>query len=367
MAKRHLAISARTILGVIAIVACVGVAFAVVRGHREDLPASARAEKHLVIYSATDKAEAAELLAAFHRAYPYVAIDYRSLTARDVYHQFRSETDAGHPSADVVINSAMDLQIKLVNDRYAQAYNSPERAHLPDWAVWKNEAYAISAEPIVIGYNAKLLPPELVPGTHDELASLLHTHAATFAGKVGSYDPERSPTGYLYITQDIQNDQDAWDLIAAVGRAKPKLFVSTSKMIGEVSAGRLLIAYNLIGSYAFERAARDPNFKVVVPGDYALMMSRVALIARNAAHPASAKLFLDFMLSREGQSLLAKHHMNPLRLDMSSQPGSLGNTNIRTVKVGPALMSAIDSLTFERFDRKWIDAVADDRQADTTS
>ena len=332
---------------------------AAVVARSNDLDRASRAEGQLVIYSATDEGEASDLLKAFRARYPHIAVDYRSLAARDVYGRFKAESDAGRNIADLVINSAMDLQIKLVNDRYAQAYKSPERHRLPDWAVWKDEAFAVSAEPIVIGYNPRLLTAAMVPGTHDELAVLLHRNPQQLTGRIGSYDPQSSPTGYLYVAQDVQMDSDAWDLIGAIGRARPKLFTSSKDMISEVSAGKLALAYNVIGSYAFERAAVDPNFKVVVPRDYVLMTSRVALIARQAPHPASAKLFLNFMLSREGQSLLAKHHMSPVRLDMKSDDKALVGANVRAVRVGPALMATIDSMTFARFTRKWSEAIGE--------
>ena len=57
----------------------------------------------------------------------------------------------------------MDLQVKLVNDGYAQPYVSKEITHIPDWAVWKNEAYAITAEPIVIVYNKNLVAESDIP------------------------------------------------------------------------------------------------------------------------------------------------------------------------------------------------------------
>lgn len=332
---------------------------AVMAARNKDLTYLARQERTLVIYSATDEVEAADLLSAFHRAHPYISVDYRSLSARDVYGRFRGEADRGQHSADLLINSAMDLQIKLVNDGYAQRYNCPEKNELPDWAVWKNQAFAVSAEPIVIGYNAKLLRPNAVPSTHDELAALLHRDETALSGRIGSYDPQRSPTGYLYVSQDAQIDRDAWDLIGAVGRARPRLFESSKEMISKVSSGELVLAYNIIGSYAFERAAHDRNFRVVVPQDYVLMMSRVALIAKHATHPASAKLFLNFMLSREGQALLAKHHMTPVRVDMPTKDLALKRTNVRAIRVGPALMAGIDGMTFARFRRKWSEAVAD--------
>lgn len=317
-------------------------------------------ESRLVIYSATDEQEAAELLRAFRNEHPELDVQYLSLRASEVYQRFKSEADQGAVQADIVINSAMDLQIKLVNDGYAQPYRSTQLSALPGWAVWKDEAWAISSEPIVFGYNARLLPASLVPRTHDELASALHANRALFAGRVGSYDPLRSPTGYLYVTQDIRSDSDSWDLIGALGRARPQLFVSSKEMIDRIASGRLLLGYNLIGSYALERAATDPNFKVVVPQDFALQSSRVAIIPRGAPHPQAARAFLDFTLSRRGQEILSRHHMLPVRTDVASQgPAS---TMLRAVRVGPALMAGLDRLTFDKFRRKWLAATAVEQQ-----
>lgn len=357
MPKRARSHKTRSVVLLIGLMVSVG-AFAAVTMHKPDLVSLARNEGKLVVYSTTDETEAAELLAAFRATYPYIEIDYQSLTARDAYGRFKAESDRGRTVADIVISSAMDRQIKLVNDRYAQAYSPAQRRALPEWAVWKDQAFAISAEPIVMGYNPRLLPTNLVPSSHDELASLLHRSPALFEGRIASYDPKLSPTGYLYVSQDVQTDRDAWDLISGIGRAKPRLFDSSKDMISKVSSGDLVLAYNIIGSYAFERSAHDPNFRVVVPRDYVLMMSRVALIARNSPHPASAKLFLDFMLSRRGQRLIAKHHMWPVRLDLPQPNEALRGTNVRSVRVGPALMAGIDTLTFARFVRKWNEATS---------
>jgi iron(III) transport system substrate-binding protein len=321
-------------------------------------PAAGGREGRLVIYSATDEQEASELLKAFRIAHPEVQVEYLSLRASEVYSRFKAEADRGDAHADLLVNSAMDLQIKLVNDGYAQAYQSPERTALPEWAIWKDEAYAVTAEPIVFGYNAKLLPQALVPKTHDDLAAVLRRNTASLAGRVGSYDPLKSPTGYLYLTQDIRSDSDSWDLIGALGQARPRLFVSSKEMIDQISSGQLLLGYNLIGSYAFERAAMDPNFRVIVPQDFVLMMSRVAVIPKRAPHPQAARLFLDFMLSRPGQTILAKHHMTPVRMDMARDQTPSVTTIVRAVRVGPALMAGIDRLTFDHFRKKWLAATA---------
>jgi iron(III) transport system substrate-binding protein len=352
------------------VLAAVGTGAAMLRPAQERLEHDAGSEGRLVIYSATDETQFTQILRAFKAAYPKVSIDYRSLPASEVYDAFKREADAGKPSADLLINSAMDLQIRLVNDRYAQSYASPERHKMPGWAVWKNEAFAVTAEPIVIGYNKRLLAKQDVPRTHDELAALLHRMPDKFRGRVGLYDPARSPTGFLYISQDVQIDRDSWDLISALGRAQPRLFVSTSDMMDRVSSGELLIAYNLIGSYALERAASDPDFGVIVPQDYVLLGSRVALIPRTASHPAAAKLFLDFMLSRHGQSLLGEHHMIPLRPDVARDDTLVTAGNVRAIHVGPALMAALDEVNRSKFLAKWrtsIDPAAATPGTDTRS
>lgn len=310
-------------------------------------------EQDLVIYSSTDRAQFDEVASAFARIHPKVRIRYESLSASDVYERARADIVSGRPVVDLVINSAMDLQIKLVNDGLAQTYVSPEAAALPGWAVWKNQAYAVTSEPIVIGYNKRLVAPADLPRDHDELASLLHRRADAFRGRVAMYDPKASPTGFLYITQDLRIDRDNWDLVAAIGLSNPQLYSSTARMIDDVSSGKMLFAYNLIGSYALDRAARDPGFGVLIPRDYVLIGSRVALIARGAPHRNAARAFLDFMLSRAGQAAFSHHGMIPLRRDVARDDMLTRAGNARAIHVGPSLMAGLDHSNRERFFAKW--------------
>jgi iron(III) transport system substrate-binding protein len=118
----------------------------------------ANQEGRLSIYSTTDAHEVDELLRDFRALYPQIAIDYADINSTEVYSRFIAEVAAKEGTADLLWSTAMDLQIKLVNDGYAQAYASPEKPNLPPWAIWKNEAYGITAEPVVIVYNKRLVP-----------------------------------------------------------------------------------------------------------------------------------------------------------------------------------------------------------------
>lgn len=319
---------------------------------------TASRERQLTIYSATDSRGLADVLAAFRKLYPFITIRYVDLAASEVYRRFLSEAASRRVAADLLMNSAMDLQIKLVNDGYSQPYASPEKPNLPEWAVWKNEAYAVSAEPIVFAYNRRLMPAQDVPRSHADLQALLERRRAAYMGKIALYNPESSSTGFLYITQDVQLDRGTWNLVRAIGRTKPTLYNSTVEMIEKVSSGQHLLAYNMIGSYALAQAAKDPALGIIVPNDYVLMSSRIALIPKEAPHPASAKLFLDFMLSRAGQSLLARQHMTPLRQDVQQVRLSVDPNRIRAIRVGPTLLTNLDQLTRVNFLNQWRRALA---------
>jgi iron(III) transport system substrate-binding protein len=320
----------------------------------------ANQEGRLSIYSTTDALEVAELLGDFRALYPQVAVDYADINSTEVYSRFIAEVAAKEGTADLLWSSAMDLQIKLVNDGYAQAYASPEKPNLPPWAIWKNEAYGITAEPVVIVYNKQLVAPADVPRTRADLERLL-TNNPAYDGKVAMMNPERSGVGFLYITQDLQVTRDTWRLVRAMGRSRVQLYSSVGSILERVSSGEHLIAYNMIGSYALEREVRDPSIGVVLPSDYTLVASRIALIPADARHPAAAKLFLDYLLSKRGQTLLARKHMTPVRSDVEAPAGThIAAANMRAIRVGPELLANLDQIKRLRFLREWRSALKQD-------
>jgi iron(III) transport system substrate-binding protein len=319
----------------------------------ENVVAAAQKQGRLSIYASTDAREVAELLRDFRSLYPQIRVDYADLNSTELYSRFIAEVAAREGTADLLWSIAMDLQIKLVNDGYALAYASPEKPNLPEWAVWKNEAYGVTAEPVVMVYNKRLMPPADVPSTHGDLERLLRTNPA-YVGKVGTFNPERSGAGFLYITQDVQVTRDTWALARAMGKAKVQLYTSTGAIIERVASGEHLIAYNVVGPYALERQARDPSVGVVLPRDYTLVASRIALIPADARSPDAAKLFLDYLLSRRGQQMLARRYMTPVRDDVETPPGlRQAQDRVRAIRVGPELLANLDQIKRLRFIKDW--------------
>ncbi|AWB23390.1 ABC transporter substrate-binding protein [Methylobacterium currus] len=315
-------------------------------------------EGMVVVRATTDEAEASALLAGFRRRFPGVAISYAKMTSSRLYDEFLAEAASGGGTADILWSSAMDLQIKLVNDGYAERHVSPETGGWPAWAVWRNEAYGITAEPVALAYNRRLLPEARVPRSHAEFLAALTRHPEAWQGKVATYDPERSGVGFLFLTQNLDVTPRTWDVVRALGQVGAKLYTATATMLDRVSAGETLVAYDVLGSYALERAKQDPALGVVLPGDYTLVTSRIAFIPKAARHKAAARLFLDYLLSREGQALLAARSVTPVRAEARApdDPASR-STALRPIPVGPELLTSLDQIKRTRTLRQWRRAI----------
>ena len=318
----------------------------------QDVRAAAASPDELLIYANIEEDQAIGLIRAFTSRRPGIKVRYTRQLSEHLYDRFLEDVAANRRTADIIWSSAMDLQMKLVNDGYAQTYVSSETESLPTWAVWANQAYGITAEPVVIAFNKQKLPPDAIPGTHADLTRLLTADTGLYRGKVATFDAERSGVGLLFLSEDVRITPTTWELVAAIGRTTPKLFVSTSSMLEGVSSGELLLAYNVVGSYARERAMHDAALGIVIPEDYALMLSRIAFIPAAAAQPELGKAFLDFLLSREGQTLLAARSLGSVRTDVPTG-WAIAPDSARPIHVGPELLVYLDQAKRASFLRQW--------------
>jgi iron(III) transport system substrate-binding protein len=319
---------------------------------------AAKKEGKVVIYSTTDAVSANPLVKDFETLYPGVKVEYSDLNSTELYNRFIAESASNNGTGDVLWSSAMDLQVKLVADGLALAYPSPEIKALPKWAVWKDSAYGTTYEPIAIVYNKRLVPEADVPKDHAALLKLLNDKPDAYKGKITAYDPERSGVGFLFFNEDIKNFPASWDLFKAMGKAQAKFYTSAGAMMERVTSGEHTIAYGVFGSYALSRSKKDPNLGIVLPSDFTMVTSRVAFISKNAKSPNAAKLFLDYLLSKRGQEVVAKADLYTLRSDIEGdatlkQVTKLIGDKARPVPIDQTLLETLDQTKRLAFLSKW--------------
>jgi len=336
-------------------------------GYPESYGATVRAaedEGRLVIYSTTDENVAAPLIADFRAMYPRIEVIYEDLNSTELYHRFIAVTKLGTDGADILWSSAMDQQAALISDGYAMTYDSPEKARLPAWANWKDQGFATTYEPVVFAYNKKLLQPNEVPQTHADFIRLLEADPARFKGKVSGYNIEKSGLGFFLATQDATISKEFWTLAQALGRAQPRFELTTSAMTRKLASGDTILGYNLLGAYTAQQAASNPDLGYVYPRDYTLVMSRILIASNEADHPNAARLWIDYLLSKRGQTLLANAaRLHAVRDDVEGEntaarlKQTLGASE-RPIAIGPGLIGYLNNQNYRDFILQWKKALS---------
>ncbi len=108
----------------------------------------------------------------------------------------------------------------------------------------------------------------------------------------------------ILFQQDARYTPRFWDLVAAMGNVDARLEENTRAMLQGITEGRYWLA-TTCWVLRHGLAQHHPEVIVQVPQDYSLVMMRMVFIHRDAPHPRRAGEFVDFLLSREGQRVLA--------------------------------------------------------------
>lgn len=326
-------------------------------------PAQGPGTQELVIYSTLDNRLASTLIVAFQASHPDVAVRYEDLLASEIAARVIAETDAGQPSADFLFSSAMDLQLKLANDGYGQQAPVAMARDWPAWAKWQDTAFALTFEPAVLVYHKPTFPAG-PPQSRLDLLDWLAKAPDSLTGRIGTYDIEKSAVGYLFIARDVEHFPDIWSLLSAMGKAGLQTFPTSQDIIDRVADGRLVLGYNILGSYAAEQARNAPDTGFVLLRDYTVVVSRVAMVPRAAASPALGRSFLEFLMSAEGQTLLSeKLRLPSVSLEVSgagsgaAMQAALGD-QLRPVPVSPGVLVYLDQAKRQRLLRLWRTALS---------
>lgn len=303
----------------------------------------------LAILSTTDIAAAKPLLDAYLATRPGLAVDYVVASANSIHQAIAVEAQP----YDLVISSAMDLQMKLANDGLALPQGIDAAASLPHWARWRDLVFGFALEPVVIVAAASAFPPDDLPRTRRDLIERLRDAPDRFRGRIGTYDPAASGAGYLFATQDTSFGNTFWRLAEVMGRLDARLYCCSGDMIRDLAEERLLVAYNVVGSYALVSNAAGSGLVIIEPEDFTLLLIRTALVPATARNPDLGRDFLAFLLSPDGQASLRETPGTfPALGDSAALPPSS-----RAIRLDPGLLANLDSVRKRAFLGEWAAAM----------
>jgi iron(III) transport system substrate-binding protein len=266
----------------------------------------------LTIYSNTAEENWAPIFRDFQKKYPWVEkLSANDLDSDEVFQKVLSEQSTGSSPVDMMVSNASTAWATFAErpDTLLD-YESPELTELPDFALLLPNVYAMSADPMTIAYNTALM--EKAPTGIKSLADIAEADPDTYDGKITVRDPESS-FGFTVTRAFTEANPDGWsDLERLLPMTKPE--TSSGTQLEKLVSGEYLAGFFISGGPAFPVVEdSDGLVDVVYPEDGTTVLPRGIGIASDAPHPATAKLFLDFVLSDEGQRAVAEGGLSSYR------------------------------------------------------
>lgn len=278
-----------------------------------------------------------------------LSIDYQTASSQDVYDAITQD----RAKFDMVISSAMDLQMKLANDGFASSLSDQSLAQVPAWARWRDVLVALAQEPVVTVLNRDAFSGAPIPETRTELAAILRENPDRYRGMLGTYDPMKSGAGYLFASQDARYSDTFWRLAEIMGGLRAQLYTTSSSMIEDVATGKIAMAYNVVGSYAMARLAGNTNVQILEFKDFTHILLRSALIPASAENKEDAEILLAYLLSDAGQTAIEEL----AQLPRISEQGLMSRPHQKPIRMDPGLLVYVDPIKKQRFLAEWSAAV----------
>jgi iron(III) transport system substrate-binding protein len=176
--------------------------------------------------------------------------------------------------------------------------------------------------PMIVTYNTRLVSPDELPKEYSDLLN------PKWKGRLGL---DSSDFEWYANLRKIWGAERAQKFLEGLKRQEVRLMQGRALLTELLAGGEIAILVNNFLQNAIEakRKGSPVEFLALDP-----VISAAGLVGINklAPHPNAAKLFVDFVLSKEGQELIVKTDRSSVRKDVAGNPLDL----IRNVRIVPS-------------------------------
>jgi iron(III) transport system substrate-binding protein len=267
----------------------------------------AKKEGQVVIYAAMIQNQAMRPIAdGFARKYPFIKITTWRADSEDIVQKAAAEVRANNVVADLIEGTGAGELAVAAN--IVQPYDSPALQDYPQlyrdsnhvWAPTRLSYYGVA-------YNTKLVPPEKAPKRYEDLLDA--QWKGKLAWRIGS-----STGTPLFIT----NLRLAWGeerATAYFDKLKDQKLVnfgagSARTLVDRVIAGEYPIALNIFAHHPLISKGKGAPVNAQLMDPVASTAATMSAV-KGLHHPHAAMLLADYILSKEGQAILAKAEYFP--------------------------------------------------------
>ena len=274
----------------------------------------AKQEGELSFYTNLNIGESKPLLDAFEKKYPFINTKLTRVGGTAIAVRILTEARAGRNFWDA--GGILLLYAKEILKRGLVApYQSPGRKFFrAEFKDKKGLWTAMVLNTSVMVYNPQTLKPNEYPKTYDDLLK------AHFKGGKISMDTQL----YMWFEGQlrIRGREKGLKFMRKLKAQDPMFRRGRTAQAQAVIAGEMPVAVEVYGHRAqgFKSAGAPLDWVAIEP---VLIHPLVAMVNKKAPHPNAARLFIDYVLSREGQKRLRDEGRIPARSDVPTKPPEL--------------------------------------------
>jgi len=275
----------------------------------EQLIAGAKKEGKLVVYASATAPQLQMYFTAFNKKYPFIKTEFFRTGKQKLVSKILFEEQAKQHIADIIHTSVIETNI--LKKRDALSKHVPlEAASLP--AQYKDpEGFwtSVYASGTLLGYNSRQVKRADVPKNYDELLNPRWKNAiAIDSNKIEWFAMLLKLKGRPFMEK-----------LAALN---PSVRDGNTLVLQLLAAGEFPVAAGV-----YEYSIEDLKTKGA-PVDWlglepVITYTVAASLPSRPNNPNSAKLFIEWLLSKEGQEVINQYGRVPIRDDVDSKYGKI--------------------------------------------
>ena len=275
----------------------------------------AKKEAKLMIYSSVSATDTATLGQRFQQKYPFIKPEYLRLGSERLLTRILQEARGGKQFADVYQTGVVEVYLFKEKGMVAK-YASPERTAYADYFKDADGYYtAFFHTSKVIAYNTRMVPAGKAPKSYEDLLD------PQWRGKLGLPSGGGGIRWFLAMMK-VFGDEKGEAYMKKLAAQKPAVGQDISAVTALMAAGEYPIAV-FTNAHQIEQMKSQGAPVEWVANRPVLTTQTVLALPYHAPSPNSAKLYIDFVLSKEGQELLRSFNRIPARSDVEVSPPRL--------------------------------------------
>ena len=266
----------------------------------------AAAEQKLYVYTSMKESMIGGLKTAFTKKYPDIKIDFQSAGAGKLMAKIAAERESGKILADVLWTSEVPDFYQLKANNLLLPYIPVEsKALLNPLPDYDGSFTAARLGTLGVAYNTRLVKE--APKTWDDLKK------PTFKGAFGIANPALSGTAYMSVA--VISKTFGWGYFEALRANGAKMGKGSGQVVDDTASGDLLASL-AVDYITLDKIDKGATLALVFPPEMLVIPSPIAIF-KNSPNIEAAKKFVDFMLSKEGQTIVANEGTLPVRADVT--------------------------------------------------